>query len=99
LRLTSTAREDSLTARRPTLVIVEATGGLQTPLVAALAVAGIPTAVVLQSGQLVEVSGATLDTPAVLTTQVVPLTCTPHTDTRRPLIEVVHGASGQRWLV
>jgi transposase len=31
---------------RPTLVVVEATGGLETPLVAALAVAGIPTAVV-----------------------------------------------------
>ena len=31
---------------RPTLVVVEATGGLQAPLVAALAVAGIPTAVV-----------------------------------------------------
>jgi transposase len=31
---------------RPALVVVEATGGLQAPLVAALAVAGIPTAVV-----------------------------------------------------
>jgi transposase len=35
-----------LAALRPTLVVVEATGGLQVPLVAALAVAGIPTAVV-----------------------------------------------------
>jgi transposase len=35
-----------LTPLRPTLVVVEATGGLQAPLVAALAVAGIPTAVV-----------------------------------------------------
>lgn len=35
-----------LTPLRPALVVVEATGGLQAPLVAALAVAGIPTAVV-----------------------------------------------------
>ncbi len=35
-----------LTPLRPTLVVVEATGGLHAPLVAALAVAGIPTAVV-----------------------------------------------------
>lgn len=35
-----------LIADRPTLIVVEATGGLETPLVAALAAAGLPVAVV-----------------------------------------------------
>jgi Uma2 family endonuclease len=53
----------------------------------------------LQGDQLVEVSRAALDAPAVLTSPVVPLTFTLQPGTERPLIGVVHAASGQRWLV
>jgi Uma2 family endonuclease len=53
----------------------------------------------LQGAQLVQVARATLDAPAVLTSQVVLLTFALQPGTGRPLIEVVHGATGQRWLV
>jgi Uma2 family endonuclease len=53
----------------------------------------------LQGDQLVEISRATLDAPAVLPSVVVPLTFALQPGTGRPLIEVVHGATGQRWLV
>jgi len=38
--------EDWLVPLKPTLVVVESTGGLETPLVAAMAIAGVPVAVV-----------------------------------------------------
>jgi hypothetical protein len=53
----------------------------------------------LQGDQLIQVSRAALDAPAVLTSAVVPLTFSLQPGTGRPLIEVVHAASGQRWLV
>lgn len=41
-----TALVSRLTTLQPTLIVLEATGGYETPLVAALQVAGLPTAVV-----------------------------------------------------
>jgi len=44
--MTSPALVAQLGARRPACVVLEATGGLQAPLASALAIAGIPVAVV-----------------------------------------------------
>ncbi len=53
----------------------------------------------LQGVQLVQVGRATVDTPAVLTSAVVPLTFALQPGTGRPRIEVIHTASGRHWLV
>jgi Uma2 family endonuclease len=52
-----------------------------------------------RGGQLVEGGHTDLATPAVLTSLVVPLTFSLLPDDPRPLIEVIHGASGQHWLI
>jgi Uma2 family endonuclease len=53
----------------------------------------------LRDGRLALAATSTLDRPEVLRSEVVPLTFRLVAASPRPLIEVVHEATGQRWMI